>query len=56
VAPLADSRGPLLPNSSLALMLWCPAKLCFKKMFKNIFQRVFVLRNIFQDFCEKENG
>jgi hypothetical protein len=50
--PLADSRGPLPLQRSLAFMLSCPGRPCFGKMFKNIFQRIFMLTNIFQDFCK----
>jgi len=50
------ARAHCPSNGHMLFKLLVQAKLCFEKMFKFIFQGIFMLRNIFLDFCERKKS
>jgi hypothetical protein len=54
LGPPADRFGPQPPNGYHESCLGCFSQSCSEKVFKNIFQRIFMLRNIFKVFVKIE--
>jgi len=52
MGPLADIQGPGVPQRLYVLKTWVPGQTLSRKMFKIIFQRIFMLRNIFGFFVK----
>jgi hypothetical protein len=47
LTPPADRFNPQTPNGYMMSCLGASARICFGRCSKNIFQRIFMLKNIF---------